>query len=363
MTAIPGADGAAGTGAGLRPGRRIGIPGADGTKGNDWTGLAIVGAISILAAGIVGTMMRGGRNIPEEDDNGGEEGAQGALAVVSRSPPVSEPIEMKAARRLNRASGMLAFSVLADSALEHYRGGFHNKAMFAPLAASSLSLAASLHGSGDPRHGTHRGRHAIYALSALTGLAGLGFHTYNIAKRPGGFSWLNLFYAAPIGAPAALILCGMLGFSAERVRNNRPGTVPRLFDLPAGRTLAFMSSIGMLGTVGEAGLLHFRGAYHDPFMFLPVTVPPVTAILLANTAVGRARRNRRLTRRALKATAMLGVLGVAFHAYGVQRNMGGWYNWRQNLLNGPPLPAPPSFTGLALAGLAALGLLEDHPDA
>jgi hypothetical protein len=79
--------------------------------------------------------------------------------------------------------------------------------------------------------------------------------------------------------------------------------------------------------------------------------------------VGRARRNRRLTRWALKATAALGALGVGFHAYGVQRNMGGWYNWRQTLLNGPPLPAPPSFTGLALAGLAALGLLEDHPDA
>jgi hypothetical protein len=27
------------------------------------------------------------------------------------------------------------------------------------------------------------------------------------------------------------------------------------------------------------------------------------------------------------------------------------------------LPAPPSFTGLALAGLAAIGLLEEHPDA
>jgi len=43
--------------------------------------------------------------------------------------------------------------------------------------------------------------------------------------------------------------------------------------------------------------------------------------------------------------------------------MGGWRNWSQNVLNGPPIPAPPSFTGLALAGLAALGLLEAHPDA
>ena len=34
--------------------------------------------------------------------------------------------------------------------------------------------------------------------------------------------------------------------------------------------------------------------------------------------------------------------------------MGGWRNWSQNMLNGPPLPAPPAFTALAIAGLAAL---------
>jgi hypothetical protein len=32
------------------------------------------------------------------------------------------------------------------------------------------------------------------------------------------------------------------------------------------------------------------------------------------------------------------------------------------VLNGPPLPAPPSFTGLALVGLAALDLLEERHD-
>ncbi|MGH8325279.1 MAG: hypothetical protein ACRET2_00790, partial [Steroidobacteraceae bacterium] len=64
----------------------------------------------------------------------------------------------------------------------------------------------------------------------------------------------------------------------------------------------------------------------------------------------------------LRASAALGIAGVGFHAVGVARNMGGWGNWRQNVLNGPPLPAPPSFTGLALAGLAALGLLEGRAD-
>ena len=65
----------------------------------------------------------------------------------------------------------------------------------------------------------------------------------------------------------------------------------------------------------------------------------------------------------MRLLAAMGFAGVGFHAYGVSRNMGGWRNWSQNVLNGPPLPAPPSFAGLALAGLAALGLMEDHPDA
>ena len=65
----------------------------------------------------------------------------------------------------------------------------------------------------------------------------------------------------------------------------------------------------------------------------------------------------------MRLLAVMGFAGVGFHAYGVSRNMGGWRNWSQNILNGPPLPAPPSFAGLALAGLAALGLMDDHPDA
>ncbi|WP_052233996.1 hypothetical protein [Massilia sp. WF1] len=58
----------------------------------------------------------------------------------------------------------------------------------------------------------------------------------------------------------------------------------------------------------------------------------------------------------MNATAWLGVAGVALHARGVARQMGGWRNWSQNVLSGPPLPAPPSFSALALAGGAALEL-------
>src|SRR5689334_11152687 len=278
------------------------------------------------------------------------------------SPRTAE-VTVTAARRLNRAAGILATSVLMDSAVEHYRGSFENRAMYLPLALGALSLAVSGHGVADRRFGAHALRDTVYALAGATGLAGTGFHLYNVTKRPGGFSWLNLFYAAPIGAPLALLLSGLLGFTAERVRDCAPGTTPQIMGVPAGRAMAALSALGMLGTVGEAGLLHFRGAYHNPAMFLPVTVPPVAAGLLGDVALTPRRKDRWMTRWWLRLTAALGLAGVGFHILGVARNMGGWHNWSQNVLNGPPIPAPPSFTGLALAGLAALGLLEDRPDA
>jgi hypothetical protein len=69
-------------------------------------------------------------------------------------------------------------------------------------------------------------------------------------------------------------------------------------------------------------------------------------------------RWRPFARLLLRLTATVGIAGAGFHIYGVSRNMGGFANWSQNLLNGPPIPAPPSFTGVALAGLAALRLMQ-----
>jgi len=268
-----------------------------------------------------------------------------------------------ACRSLNRASGILAFSVLADSAIEHYRGAFVNKAMYTPLAVSTLALAVSLHGLADHRESRHPIRYGTYVAAVLTGIVGTLFHVYNVLKRPGGLSWQNLFYAAPLGAPAALLLSGLLGLVAERARDGKPGTRPYVFGIPTGRAMAGVAALGLLGATGEAGLLHFRGAYHNPFMLLPVTLPPVGALLLVGAALGAKARERPFTRWWLRLTAAMGLAGVGFHGYGIGRNMGGWRNWSQNVLNGPPLPAPPSFSGLSLAGLAALTLLQDQPHA
>ena len=271
---------------------------------------------------------------------------------------------VQAARRLNRAAGLIATSTLLDSGIEHYRGSFVNKAMITPIVVSAASLAVSVHGTNDRSAAAHEVRDPIYLAAAITGLLGTGFHLYNVSKRPGGLCWQNLFYGAPLGAPAAVALSGLLGYYSERLRDSDAAhSAPRVFGMPAGRALASLTALGLLATSAEAGLLHFRGAYHDPFMYLPVAVPPVAAGLLAETAMSRPRRPRRLAHLWLRLTALMGLVGPCFHVFGVSRNMGGWKNWRQNVLNGPPIPAPPSFTGLALAGLAALELLEEHPDA
>ncbi len=284
-------------------------------------------------------------------------------AIARRRRRPSSGATVTAARQLNRAAGTLAFSVLADSGVEHYRGSFKNKAMFTPLVVSALTLGMSLHGTADKRPLAHRAREISYLLAAATGLLGSGFHLYNVGKRTGGFSWQNLFYGAPLGAPIAILLAGLLGFCSERVRESQAGERPEIFGLPAARTIAAVTGAGLLGTTGEAGLLHFRGAYHNPFMAVPVTLPPMGAVLLARVAAARAGGQHRFARWWMRLLTAVGLAGVGFHAYGVSRNMGGWRNWSQNVLNGPPLPAPPSFSALAMAGLAALGLMEEHPDA
>jgi hypothetical protein len=254
------------------------------------------------------------------------------------------------ARALHASAALLAASVLADSAMEHYRAQFENPGMFTPLVTSALVLAAGTRAAAgwaaQPR---------VYSSAIAVGAAGAGFHAYNVVHRPGGLSWANLFYAAPLGAPVALVLAGLLGHAARRLQAGSPA----LAGLPAGRALCALTGVGLAGTSAEAALLHFRGAYHHPAMWLPVTMPPLAAAMLGTAAVtAPSPLARKLARAWLGLTALLGLAGTAFHARGIARQMGGWHNWSQNLLCGPPLPAPPGFSALALAGICALSLRE-----
>lgn len=255
-----------------------------------------------------------------------------------------------AARLTSAGAGVLASAVLLDSGVEHYRGSFRNPAMLLPLAASGVAIGLDgcrILGRGEA--GPLKLRAAGQGGTALVGLMGLGFHLFNLWKRPGRVGPDALFHGAPLGAPLALVLSGALGAIADRLW----GPAPSFAD---GRVPGAVCAAGIMGTVAEASLLHFRGAFQNRAMWLPIALPPFAALSLARDVA--ASRPRRSTALLLVVTAATGLAGVAFHARGIARRMGGWRNWRQNLLAGPPLPAPPAFTGLAIAALGALLLMR-----
>ncbi len=270
---------------------------------------------------------------------------------------MAKQTHIDAARTFNQSSALLALSVLADSAIEHYRGSFDNQAMYTPLVTSVLSLAAGLHGGRDDRPARHHGAMRFIWRRRRQASRVPVFISTTSPSAPGGWSWHNLFYAAPIGAPMALLFSGALGAVAERLRDE-PAREPQLFGMPAGRALGLLVSAGLVGTLGEVALLHFRGAFQNPAMYAPLSFHRLASALLRFTARSQRHVEHWFTRLWLRMTAALGFIGAGFHARGVARTHGGWRNWSQNLLNGPPLPAPPSFSALALAGLAALRLRE-----
>lgn len=274
-------------------------------------------------------------------------GALGALTAGSERGRQAPAVRMAAC-----GAGLLAASVLADSAMEHYRGNFKKRAMYIAPTAATLTFAAAA--ATAMSRGGARLRGAVFAGALLTGVVGTGFHIKNIFDRPGGLSFNNLFYRAPLGAPGALSVAGALGLcalAAERRSEFHVG------DRQAGRALAAVTAGGLAGLAAEVGLLHFRGAFHNPLMYAPVAGVPVTALSLAAVAARSQPVGLGRARWLLGMTTALGLIGTGLHAYGVSRNMGGFRNWTQNLFQGPPIAAPPSLAGIALGGFATLRLL------
>jgi hypothetical protein len=279
--------------------------------------------------------------------------AAGLGWLLQRAWSPSADRNLRAAEALGAGAAILCVSVALDSGIEHYRGSFKNRAMFVGPTMAALGLAAASWIAFRPQDARETLPRIAFATVGSTGLAGLGFHAFNILKRPGGLSALNLFYAAPAGAPAALTLAGLYGVIAGEMLSGSDYVATRL-----PRHTAALVSLSLLGTVAEAGFLHFRGAFQNPVMYAPVTIPTLAAI-----SIGAAALTPRATVVAgplLKATAVLGIAGPIFHAYGIHRNMGGWRNWSQMILQGPPLPAPPAFLGIAVVGLGILPTLEEQ---
>jgi len=278
--------------------------------------------------------------------------AAGLGWLLQRAWRPSADRNMRAAEALGAGAAILCVSVALDSGIEHYRGQFKDRAMFVGPTMAALGLAAAAWIAFRPQDARKTLPRIAFATVGATGLIGLGFHTYNILKRPGELDALNLFYGAPLGAPAALTLVGLYGVIAGEMLSGREYVRTRLPKHTAG-----LIAFSLMGTIAEAGLLHFRGNFQNPVMYAPVTIPPLAAITIG--AAMFSQRAVTVAQPLLKATALLGIAGPMFHAYGIHRNMGGWRNWSQMILQGPPLPAPPAFLGIAVAGLGILPALRE----
>lgn len=281
-------------------------------------------------------------------------------------PPVLAATEgTRAARRLDKASALLACSVLMEGVGES-RPEFLQAASWAERSAAALTLAASLHGAGDPVAGAGRRRGAIQLLAAGVGAFGVSVRR---PPPPGRLRFL------PSGAPAALLLAGTFGLAAERVRATRPTRRARLLLLPAGRLLGLAASAGLFGATRElptrmGSAWHPRGFLRDPV--LPAVLPPVAAALTAGAALGRSGRRHPFLRWMLGLVAALGLLGTGGRLWTLVELLRA--RARSRFAPAPaarPSPRPwgpalrtalpaaqPRVAGLALAALAGLRLME-----
>ena len=127
---------------------------------------------------------------------------------------------LRAAEALGAGAAILCLSVALDSGIEHYRGQFKDRAMFVGPTMAASGLAAATYIAFRPERARRAAEDRPDDRRRDRPL-GLGFHIYNILKRPGEFDALNLFYGAPVGAPAALTLAGLYGVIAGEMLSGR----------------------------------------------------------------------------------------------------------------------------------------------
>jgi hypothetical protein len=122
------------------------------------------------------------------------------------------------------------------------------------------------------------------------------------------------------------------------------------------RLLRLLTTISIPPLWAEIAILHYRGSFQNKYMWVPVLSLP---IIMAGGIASALNRNERRARSTFLPFALammvLGAVGTFFHLRGVKRQMGGFRNWKYNVMTGPPFPAPMQImlTG-ALASAASM---------
>jgi len=131
--------------------------------------------------------------------------------------------------RAGRVQRLLALATAASAPplafeiyLEHYKGSFGDKWMWAPIAVTPPLTAAGIAGFYSER-AARTWLPAVSALYTLNGLIGTWTHLRGIQKRPGGFRepLYNMVMGPPPLAPGSLCLVGAMGIAAAIVRREK----------------------------------------------------------------------------------------------------------------------------------------------
>lgn len=247
--------------------------------------------------------------------------------------------------------------LLVDAFVGHYRRAFAYRMQYAPLVTGLLLvvtvLAAALFSGPAWLNQLLR---AAGWLAAATGLIGFGYHVYyGIVTKPGGVKWLlhYLMYGAPILAPLGLTATGVLGVITARGLAGES----RVFGLAMPVALVIFVTIVLAGAIVQATILHYRGAFNNPAMYAPLTVPALTMMAGVWMVLAPSTLARAAFAVLLWMTLLVGFIGFGMHLRGLDREMGGLHIWLFNLLEGPPQGAPGLFIALAAIGLVGMYLL------
>lgn len=251
----------------------------------------------------------------------------------------------------------LTLLILADVFAGHYRSGFVFRSQYAPLISGIVLVTTALAAMLRPEASIANLALQIAGwLAIVLGLIGSGFHHYyGIAKKPAGYKWLlhYLMYGAPPLAPLALAIIGILALITAKGLANQSN----IGGVNLRTALLISIALAIAGATLQATILHYRGAFNNPFMFAPLTVPVLAIVMAIWMIMSSNAVIVSLFSILLWLTFVIGFIGLGMHLRGFGRQMGGLYVTVFNWLEGPPAFAPALFTGFAAVGLIVVYLL------
>lgn len=254
-------------------------------------------------------------------------------------------------------TALLTVLLLLDALAGHARRRFHRRVMWTPFVAGGLLGAAC--GVATVWPGAGWARLALIVAGWVAVAAGVGgsvaHHVYGVAKQPGGYGWLlhHLMYRAPQLAPLGLTAAGALALVAAHGMAGEAAILG--LSLPAA--LLGVVALALVGIALQTAVLHYRGAFNNRAMALPLGVAPLAAGAATWVAVAPSPGARLVLLVLLWATFLVGFVGLGFHLRGFDRMMGGLFLPTNALFEGPPAWAPALYAGFAAVGLVAVHLL------